>query len=95
MVGRQAANAHVDLSGGYFNGCVIADSLTAIRTEGHMWAYSGQRMPMTTNNLQAVKLLNGKQITDQTLPDTTFTFDLYEKNAEVLQQKGYIFSILH
>ena len=77
-----APNAHVDLSGGYFNGCVIADSLTAIRTEGHMWAYSGQRMPMTTNNLQAVKLLNGKQITDQTLPNTTFTFDLYEKNGE-------------
>lgn len=77
-----APYAHVDLSGGYFNGCVIADSLTAIRTEGHMWAYSGQRMPMTTNNLQAVKLLNGKQITDQTLPDTTFTFDLYEKNGE-------------
>lgn len=77
-----APYAHVDLSGGYFNGCVIADSLTAIRTEGHMWAYSGQRMPMATNNLQAVKLLNGKQITDQTLPDTTFTFDLYEKNAE-------------
>lgn len=77
-----APYAHVDLSGGYFNGCVIADSLTAIRTEGHMWAYSGQRMPMTTNNLQAVKLLNGKQITDQTLPNTTFTFDLYEKNAE-------------
>ena len=47
-----------------------------------MWAYSGQRMPMTTNNLQAVKLLNGKQITDQTLPNTTFTFDLYEKNGE-------------
>lgn len=77
-----APYAHVDLSGGYFNGCVIADSLTAIGTEGHMWAYSGQRMPMTTNNLQAVKLLNGKQITDQTLPNTTFTFDLYEKNAE-------------
>lgn len=77
-----APNAHVDLSGGYFNGCVIADSLTAIGTEGHMWAYSGQRMPMTTNNLQAVKLLNGKQISDQTLPDTTFTFDLYEKNGE-------------
>lgn len=77
-----APYAHVDLSGGYFNGCVIADSLTAIGTEGHMWAYSGQRMPMTTNNLQAVKLLNGKQITDQTLPDTTFTFDLYEKNGE-------------
>lgn len=77
-----APYAHVDLSGGYFNGCVIADSLTAIGTEGHMWAYSGQRMPMTTNNLQAVKLLNGKQISDQTLPDTTFTFDLYEKNAE-------------
>lgn len=77
-----APNAHVDLSGGYFNGCVIADSLTAIGTEGHMWAYSGQRMPMTTNNLQAVKLLSGKQISDQTLPDTTFTFDLYEKNGE-------------
>lgn len=77
-----APYAHVDLSGGYFNGCVIADSLTAIGTEGHMWAYSGQRMPMTTNNLQAVKLLNGKQITDQTLPDTTFTFDLYKKNGE-------------
>ena len=77
-----APYAHVDLSGGYFNGCVIADSLTAIRTEGHMWAYSGQRMPMATNNLQAVKLLNGKQITDQTLPNTTFTFDLYEKNGE-------------
>lgn len=77
-----APYAHVDLSGGYFNGCVIADSLTANSTEGHMWAYSGQRMPMTTNNLQAVKLLNGKQITDQTLPDTTFTFDLYEKNGE-------------
>ena len=77
-----APYAHVDLSGGYFNGCVIADSLTAIGTEGHMWAYSGQRMPMTTNNLQAVKLLNGKQITDQTLPNTTFTFDLYEKNGE-------------
>lgn len=77
-----APYAHVDLSGGYFNGCVIADSLTAIGTEGHMWAYSGQRMPMATNNLQAVKLLNGKQITDQTLPNTTFTFDLYEKNGE-------------
>lgn len=76
-----APNAHVDLDGGYFNGCVIAKSLKAA-AEGHMWAYSGQRMPMTTNNLQAVKLLNGKQITDQTLPDTTFTFDLYEKNAE-------------
>lgn len=77
-----APYAHVDLSGGYFNGCVIAESLTAIGTEGHMWAYCGQRMPMTTNNLQAVKLLNGKQITDQTLPNTTFTFDLYEKNGE-------------
>lgn len=77
-----APYAHVDLSGGYFNGCVIADSLTANSTEGHMWAYSGQRMPMTTNNLQAVKLLNGKQITDQTLPNSTFTFDLYEKNGE-------------
>lgn len=76
-----APNAHVDLDGGYFNGCVIAKSLKAA-AEGHMWAYSGQRMPMTTNNLQAVKLLNGKQITDQTLPNTTFTFDLYEKNGE-------------
>lgn len=76
-----APNAHVDLDGGYFNGCVIAKSLKAA-AEGHMWAYSGQRMPMTTNNLQAIKLLNGKQITDQTLPNTTFTFDLYEKNGE-------------
>lgn len=76
-----APNAHVDLDGGYFNGCVIAKSLKAA-AEGHMWAYSGQRMPMTTNNLQAVKLLNGKQITDQTLPNATFTFDLYEKNGE-------------
>lgn len=76
-----APNAHVDLDGGYFNGCVIAKSLEAA-AEGHMWAYSGQRMPMTTNNLQAVKLLNGKQITDQTLPNAIFTFDLYEKNAE-------------
>ena len=35
-----APNAHVDLDGGYFNGCVIAKSLKAA-AEGHMWAYSG------------------------------------------------------
>ena len=53
-----APKAHVKLTGGYFNGCVIADSFDA-EAEGHMWNYNGLTLISASTNLKFAKQVDG------------------------------------
>ena len=77
-----APNADVSLSGGFFNGCVIAKSLKA-DAEGHMWPYNGEVLEPETEygDLEIVKVTTGTT----TPEDAKFTItgpNDYEKTVE-------------
>ena len=65
--------ADVKLSGGYFNGCVIAKNFVA-EAEGHMWNYNGTTLTPVSAELQASKWV------DDEIPgsDEKFRFTLEE-----------------
>ena len=54
-----APAADVQLTGGNFNGCVIAQSLST-SAEGHMWNYNGSALLPSSAGLQASKTVDGK-----------------------------------
>ena len=79
-----APNADVTYTGGNYNGCVIAESLSAPYAEGHMWPYKGQSLtpPEPIQNevqVSACKQLNGENITDTSLK---FNFSLYRRDVD-------------
>lgn len=58
-----APYANVTLTGGYFNGCVIANNLDS-NAEGHMWNYNGKMLTPTSDGFVATKKVNGNTPTN-------------------------------
>lgn len=72
-----APNANVEYSGGFYNGCVIAKSLNATGTEGHMWPYNGSRLTPAKTPVQATKYMNGEPLPMDS--EYHFQFALYQQ----------------
>ncbi len=78
-----APKADVEIAGGNYNGCIVANSLKT-NAEGHMWPYNGSIFTPSETGFEAEKLVDGHTPN----ANQKFTFILQEWKNNQWVQKG-------
>ena len=81
-----APNADIEIKGGNYNGCIIANSLVS-QAEGHMWPYNGSTFQPSETGFKATKTVDGG--TPSSAQVFSFTLEEWKNSAwNLLQTKS-------